>query len=134
MAENAALPLPQPTALSRPFWDACRRGELIVQRCRACGHYIFIPEPVCANCFSADLEWVPSNGRGTLYSYTVVWRPQQPAFPVPYIVAIIEMEEGWYPLTNLIECAPEDVRIGMPVKVQFQPVSEEITLPMFRPV
>ena len=74
-----------------------------------------------------------SSGRGTLYSYTVVHRPQQPVFEVPYTVAIVELEEGWYMLSKLVDCEPEEVEIGMPLEVSFRPMSEEITLPFFRP-
>ena len=74
-----------------------------------------------------------SSGTGTLYSYTTVYRPQQPSFETPYVSAIIEVAEGWYMLTNLIGIEPEDVRIGMPVEVDFHELSEEITLPYFRP-
>lgn len=132
--ERPPIPLPRPSYLSQPYWDACRRNELVVQRCRACGQHIFIPQPACTRCLSGDLEWVRSSGRGTVYSYTVVWRPQQPAFDVPYTVAIVDMEEGWKTLTNIIDCPVEDVRVGMAVEVEFVAMSDEITLPMFRPV
>jgi hypothetical protein len=104
-----------------------------VQRCGACGGYVFIPQPVCTHCQSGELEWVRSSGRGTLYSYTTVHRPQRPEFAVPYTVAIVELEEGFFMLTNLVDCPPEQMRIGMPVEVSFRPMSDEITLPMFRP-
>ena len=132
-SEQTQIPLPRPTALSRPYWEGCRRGELLVQRCQECGHYVFIPQPACTRCLSDRLEWVRSSGRGTVYSYTVVHRPQQPSFAVPYVVGIIEMEEGWYTLTNVVDCPPESVKVGMPVVVKFQPMSDDITLPMFRP-
>lgn len=131
--ERPAIPLPRPSPISQPYWDACRRGELTVQRCAACGHYVFIPQPACTRCLSSALEWVRSSGRGRVYSYTVVWRPQQPAFEVPYTVAIVEMDEGWKTLTNIVDCPVDDVRVGMDVEVKFVPMSEEITLPMFRP-
>ena len=130
----AALPLPQPTELSQPYWDACRRGELIVQRCDDCGEHVFIPQVACTRCFGANLTWVPSSGRGTIYSFTIVHRPQQPAFEVPYAIAIVEMEEGWYTLTNIVGCELEAVQIDMPVEVEFRAISDAITLPMFRPV
>jgi hypothetical protein len=130
---SAALPLPRPTPLSKPFWEGCSREQLLVQRCRACGLHVFIPAPCCTRCTSLYLEWVQSSGRGTVYSHSVVWRPQQPAFETPYIVAIVEMEEGWMALTNLVDCEPAAVSIGMPVEVTFRRVSESITLPYFRP-
>ena len=128
---GATLPLPQPSALSQPFWDACKRGELVVQRCDDCGEHVFIPQVACTRCFSSKLIWVPSSGRGTVYSFTIVHRPQQPAFTVPYAVAIVEMEEGWYTLTNIVGCDPEAVRIGLPVEVEFREMSDTITLPLF---
>ena len=128
------IPLPLPTARSLPHWEGCRRGELLVQRCVDCGHYVFIPQPACTRCLSDNLEWVPSSGSGTIYSYTVVHRPQQPVFEVPYAIAIIEMAEGWHMLSNIVGCPPEDVRIGMPVEVEFRRMSDEITLPLFHPV
>jgi uncharacterized OB-fold protein len=81
-----------------------------------------------------DLEWQDSSGRGTLYSHSVVMRPQQPSFEPGYIAAIVQLEEGWKMLTNIIECEVEDLRIGMAVEVVFRPVSADITLPYFRPI
>jgi len=125
--------LPRPTALSRPHWDGCRAGELRYQRCRDCGAAVFVPQPVCPGCFGDGLEWRASSGRGTVYSYTVVHRPQRPSFAVPYVVVIAELEEGWTMLSNLVDCDPADVRIGMPIEVTFRRMSDEITLPYFRP-
>ena len=133
MTTHKTLPLPRPTALSRPHWDGCRAGVLRVQRCGDCGAYVFIPEPVCTTCQSEALEWVESSGRGTLYSYTTIHRPQRPEFEVPYTVAIVELEEGWHMLTNLVECEPSQIEAGLPVEVTFRRMSEEISLPMFRP-
>ena len=126
-------PLPRPTPLSAPHWNACREGELRVQRCNDCQTYVFIPQPACTTCFSDALEWTIVEGKGTVYSYTVVHRPQQPAFKVPYIVAIVEFEEGFHMMTNLIGLEPDQVRIGMPVEVEFVERSETVTLPYFKP-
>ena len=106
---------------------------LCVQRCSDCGHHIFIPQPVCTQCLSESLDWIESSGRGTLYSYTVVHRPQQPVFEVPYIPIIVLMEECWYMVSNLREAIDGEFVIGMPVEVLFEPMSDEITLPYFRP-
>ena len=125
------IPLPQPTALSQPHWDACRDGKLVVQRCAQCAAYIFIPQPRCTSCQSADLAWVESSGRGRVYSFSVVHRAPRPQFEIPYIVAIIAMDEGWHMLTNLLDCAPEAVAIGQAVKVRFKKMNAEITLPYF---
>lgn len=130
---SALIPLPQPNDLSRPHWDACREGKLKVQRCRQCGTHVFIPQPRCTTCQSAELTWVESSGRGRVYSYTVVHRAPRPQFEVPYVVAIIALEEGWHMLSNLQECAPEDVSIDLAVRVRFEKMNEEISLPYFVP-
>lgn len=132
-APTKGIPLPRPTPLSQPHWDGCRESVLRVQRCRDCGQYVFIPQPVCTNCLGEELEWVESSGLGTLYSYTIVERPQQPAFDVPYMPIIVEMEEGWHMLSNLPDVPKDEVGIGMPLEVCFVRMSEEITLPYFRP-
>jgi len=126
-------PLPHPTPVTAPFWEGCRRGELLVQRCRDCGRYVFFPQAACTNCFSENLEWVRGSGRGTVYTFAVMYRAQTPAFEIPYVVAVVELEEGYYMSTNIIGCDPEAVAIGMPVEVAFERASEEITLPKFRP-
>ena len=133
MSQSPRIPLPTPTAISAPHWEGCRQGELRVQHCRACGKYVFIPQPTCTDCLSSDLDWVTSSGRGQLYSYTVVHRPQQPSFETPYVVAIVELDEGFHMLTNLIDCPEHAIAVGMPLEAVFKPLSEEITLPYFRP-
>lgn len=129
---NDPIPLPQPTALSRLHWDGCRENKLKVQRCRICATYVFIPQPRCTSCQSADLEWVDTSGRGRVYSFTVVHRAPRPQFGTPYIVAIVAMEEGWHMLSNVL-CAPEAVAIDMDVRVSFTKMNDEITLPYFVP-
>ena len=127
------IPLPRPSTVSEPHWEGCKRGELMVQRCLECEGYVFIPQPACTHCLSEDMEWVRSSGKGTVYSWTTVYRPQQPSFETPYISAIIEVEEGWYMMTNLVDMPVEDVRIGLPVEVVFHAINDETTLPYFRP-
>ena len=127
------IPLPTPSPLSRPHWEGCREGVLRVQRCSECGDFVFIPRIGCPRCLRETLEWVESSGRGTVYSHSVVHRPQRPEFEAPYIVAIVELEEGWHMLTNLIDCEIDDVRIGMNVEVAYRKMSDEITLPYFQP-
>ncbi len=130
---NNMIPLPHPTALSRPHWDACREGVLLVQRCRQCAAYVFIPQPCCTRCQSTQLEWVASSGRGKVYSFSVVHRAPRPQFEVPYIVAVIELEEGWHMLSNVLECPVDAVAVDLPVEVAFRKMTEEITLPYFVP-
>jgi uncharacterized OB-fold protein len=133
MSAASRRPLPVPTARSAAHWTAARNGELLVQRCATCGRFVFIPAPCCPYCFGGQLDWVRSSGRGEVHTFTIVWRAQVPAFEVPYVVAIIEVEEGWHMLSNIVDCPVEQVRIGMPVQVAFERASDEITLPVFRP-
>lgn len=131
MDNNHMIPLPHPTDLSRPHWDGCRDGKLLVQHCRGCATYVFIPQPCCTQCQSAELEWVESSGRGVVYSYTTVHRAPRPQFDVPYVVAIIAMEEGWHMLSNVLDCPPADIAIGLAVRVRFKKMNSEVTLPYF---
>ena len=126
------IPLPVPTDTSQPFWDACRENKLLYQRCQACGAALFNPAASCRRCLSPDLSWEESAGQGAVYSWTVVWRPQTPAFTVPYAVIIIDMDEGYQMLSSLIDCDADVLRLGLRVKVDFRPISDEITLPYFR--
>ena len=124
-------PLPIPTHISEPHWKGADDGQLLVQRCESCSGYTFPPRPVCTHCFSTALKWTRSSGRGTIYSYTIAHRPPYPAFKPPYVVAIVELEEGWHMLTNLAESDLQTVRVNAPVEVFFESFGE-ITLPMFR--
>jgi uncharacterized OB-fold protein len=129
-------PLPVPTPESRPFWEAARRHELQLQHCRACGTWVYYPRAACPRCFSAELEWRRSSGRGTLHTFTVVHRGLK-GFPIgpPYVIAIVELAEGPRMMTNLVGVAPDaqGIRIGMAVEVTFADVTPEVTLPHFRP-
>ena len=128
-------PLPRPSAVSMPFWQAAKRHELHIQRCGSCGAYVFYPREVCAECLSSDLTWIKVSGRGTVYSYTIAQAPTHPAFAedVPYIVAIVELTEGPHITTNITGCKPDAVRIGMPVIATFDDVTPDMTLVKFRP-
>jgi uncharacterized OB-fold protein len=104
---------------------------LRVQRCADCGTCVFIPQPICTECQSERLEWTESSGRGTVYSYTIVHRPPRPEFDVPYVVAIVELEEGWFMLTNVVGCEPGEVSVGMAVRVEFEERAGGISVPVF---
>jgi uncharacterized OB-fold protein len=125
-------PLPIPDGDTKPFWDAAKEHHLVVQRCRNCREAIFYPRAVCPRCMSDQIAWVEATGRGTVYSYTVVHRAP-PGFQdrVPYVVALIDLEEGVRLMSNVI-APPSDVRIGAPVEAVFADVTPEITLPQFR--
>jgi uncharacterized OB-fold protein len=123
--------------VSAPYWDAARRHELVIQRCCACERHVFYPRPTCPHCGAHDLAWVPASGRGTVHTFTVARRPTHPAFAdrVPYVIAIVELEEGPRLTTNIVGCEPDDVHIDMPVQVTYEDLEDEnaTTLPVFRP-
>jgi uncharacterized protein len=117
--------------VSIPFWQGCRDGELRYQRCESCGESNFPPTEHCRQCLSAELRWTPSEGRGEVYSWTVVHRPVSPEFEPPYAPAIITLDEGYQMLTNIVGLAPEDLAVGLRVQVQFHAVGPDLTLPYF---
>jgi uncharacterized protein len=133
-AQHSATSVPHPSPESAPFWEGTRLGELRFQRCRRCGHANFGPGRACRACRSRDLRWQASAGTGAVFSWTVVWRPQTPAFDVPYAPAIIRMDEGYDMLSALVGLEPESISVGLRVMAEFVPISEAITLAFFRPL
>ena len=129
--QTGHIPLPMPTSVSQPFWDGCRDRRLLYQRCQECDAVIFDPAAACRVCLSPRLEWEESRGEGSVYSWTVVWRPQTPAFTVPYAVIIVDLDEGYQMLSSLIDSDTDVLRQGLRVRVEFRDMSEEITLPYF---
>lgn len=129
-------PLPQPTPWSKPFWDGCKRHEFLIQRCKDCQRPIFFPKLFCPYCLSPNPEWVKASGRGKVYTYTVVYSygPTEFSEDTPYIIGVIDLEEGVRMMSNIVECPPEKVRCDMEVEVVFDDVTEETTLPKFRPI
>jgi uncharacterized OB-fold protein len=125
--------LPAVTALTQPFWEAAANGRLLLPRCNACGQHFFRPEVACTHCFSTDWQWDEASGRGSLYSYTVVHRAPAPGFATPFALAVVELAEGPAMMSNLVRCAADEIRIGMPLRVCFEQVSGEIHLPRFEP-
>ncbi len=128
-------PLPQPTPVTQPFWDAAKERRLSIQRCASCERYVFYPRPLCPYCGSTELTWTDVSGRGVVYSYTIAWRPTMRAFveDVPYVIAIVELAEGPHMTTHIVDCEPEAVAIGMPVEATFEDANDEVTLVKFRP-
>jgi uncharacterized OB-fold protein len=127
-----APPLPQPDALTRPFWEACRRRVLEVPACQACQHLFLPPAPRCPRCWSDRLAVRGVSGEGSVFSFAVYRRSYHPALPEPYTVALIQLREGPRLISNIVGCTPEEVRVGMPVRVRFDDVGE-FTLPRFEP-
>ena len=116
------------------WWEAVERGELPIQKCSACGALRHPPRPMCGECQSLEWETVASKGRGTVYSYVVLHHPQIPGYDFPLAVALIDLEEGTRIVSNVVDCDPEEVHIGMPVQASIENVDEELKLPLFRPV
>lgn len=120
---------------NRPFWEAIDQHRFVLQRCAACNRYMQPPRPMCPECRSMDtLEWVESAGRGEIYSYVnfTTDRMAYPAMKVPYSVVLVEMEEGVRLVSNMIDLEPDEVRIGLPVEVVFDDISEDLTLFKFK--
>ncbi|UCF76333.1 MAG: OB-fold domain-containing protein [Betaproteobacteria bacterium] len=118
-----------------PFWEAAKRRQLKLQRCNSCGKAWYPIGPACPFCFSMDFAWSPMSGRGTLHNYVVYHKAWTPWFEkrVPYAVVQVQLEEGPRLTTNLLDCALDAIRIGMPVEAAYEDVTDEITLLQFRP-
>ena len=132
--QTGDIPRPYPSAWSEPYWAGAKRGELLFQRCGDCGGAVHTPAMLCSHCHSQNLSWEASAGTGTVYSFTTVWRPQTPEFTVPYVAVVVEMDEGWHMLSNLVGCDAEDAAVGMRVQITFHALDDEVTLPYFQPV
>ncbi len=130
-----AKPLPRPSRYSAPFWQGARRGELLLQSCKACGVSQHPAGPVCRDCWSDRLEWRAASGKGKVYSYTIVHRTTTQGFAgeTPYAVAIVELDEGPRVTTNITGCPVDAVKIDMRVRAVFTPATDEITLVKFAP-
>ncbi len=126
--------LPEPTPETQHFWDGTKRGELRLQRCDDCSHAYFPPRPFCPLCASRSVAVFAASGRATLHSYVISHRPA-PGFEPPYAIAVVELEEGPRMMSNITGVAqtPEALRLDMPLEVEFEAVSDEISLPLFRP-
>lgn len=123
--------LPRPTLVSAPFWEACRRGELHIQRCADCGARIFYPVHMCPDCAGADLGWVRVSGRASIHTLSILVQGTDPGSE-PVVLALVQLEEGPVMMTNIVGEDAREARIGDAVEVVFEPVSDTITLPMFR--
>ncbi len=120
---------------SAPFWAATKQRKFLIRHCNACGRSHFYPRHSCPHCWSDNVEWRPASGKGRVYSYTVIHHNDASPFRemLPYIVALIELEEGVRVTANIVEGTPEVMHVGMPVEVVYEHVTDEVTLPQFRP-
>jgi uncharacterized protein len=131
--ENYNKPLPKSSPWSQFFWDNTKKRKLMIQQCEDCGKFIFYPKLVCPFCLSSNLRWVESSGKGKIYSFTIVNKYPPTGFSVPYVVAIVDLEEGVKLCTNIVNYKTEKLRCDMDVEVVFEDVTNEITLPKFQP-
>ncbi len=120
---------------SREFWDAAHAGRLLVASCRACSKVHHYPRPFCPTCWSEDVELIEASGRATLYTYSTVYRNELPPFSerVPYVAAVVELEEGPKLMTNVVDCDPYALSIGMALKVAYRELSPDVSAPVFSP-
>jgi len=130
-----ALPVPKPTNDSREFWSNAAEERLLLRACRSCGKAMFYPRPLCPACGSDALEWREASGRGVVHACTIVYRAPDQAFRAraPYVLALIDLEEGPRVMANVTDCRPDAVHIGMAVTVWFEPRGADIAIPQFRP-
>ena len=126
-------PLPQPTTETAAYWAAAQEQRLVIQRCASCGTCQFYPRAFCNSCLSDSIEWINASGHGRIYTYTVCRIAASPAFQsrLPYVVALIDLNEGVRLIANILDADLERVAIGARVSVCFESVSESCTLPQF---
>jgi len=134
--EDVKKPIPVPVKWTKPYWDAAKKHRLIIKKCKRCGQLEHPPYLYCTNCHSEEHEWIEASGKATLYAYAVnVFGVPFPFWDdMPYVVAMVDLEEGPRMLTNIVQCDQSKLKNGMKLEVVFEDVSDEIALPKFKPV
>ena len=129
-------PIPVMQPWSEKFWKGTKAKKLLIQHCKDCNATIFYPRKQCPECWSKNLDWIQASGKAKVYTYSVMMDMVEPIFwgDLPYVLAMVDLEEGVRMTTRIVGCKPEDVTIGMDVEVVFEELTEECTLPMFKPV
>jgi uncharacterized OB-fold protein len=132
---NNQKPIPLPDEASQPFFDGAREHRLMIQKCTSCGAVMWPVKSRCDNCLAASVTWIQARGKGTLYSFVLMHQVYHPGFAatVPYNIAQVDLVEGLRMISNVVGCSNENLRIGMPLEVTFEDVSEAVTLPKFKP-
>lgn len=127
-------PLPPVNQDSAPYWRAAAQGRLVLRHCRVCDNLMFYPRIFCTRCLSDDLDWQEVSGRGRVHAVTACHRAPDQAFraEAPYVIALIDLEEGPRMMSNVTDCAPEEVTIGAPVEIWFDAATDDIAIPKFR--
>ncbi len=126
-------PAPLRTEDNEGYWLAAAEGRLAIQQCCSCTRFHHPPRPMCPDCHSVDLQWTDVAGTGTVYSYALLHHPQHPAFSYPVPAVLVDLDEGVRVLSNLVDIAPGEIRIGLPVEVTFERSLEDGAVPLFRP-
>jgi len=136
MTETPAKPKPRPAPESLPYWQAAKEHRLALPKCEDCDKFWFPPSRACPHCLSMNVSFQTVSGRGKVFSFVTFHRVYRPAFAqdVPYVVALVELEEGPRLLTNILGISHEDVRCEMPVEVVFDDYDDEMSIPKFRPL
>jgi len=122
-------------AESEPYWAALRDGKLLLKICHACGQHHSYPRPFCPHCWSDDVEWVEAGGGATLYTHSMVYRNDLPPFgpQVPYLAAVVDLDEGPRMMTRIVDHDGVDIEIGMRLRMRPEVVTDEITMAVFAP-
>jgi uncharacterized OB-fold protein len=130
---NNGLPSPISNPDSRAYWEGARQDRLMIRKCKACGATHFLPRYLCPACWSIELEWIQASGRGKVHSFTIIRRAPLPAFAgkVPYVVALIDLDEGPRMMANILGDDALQTRIGDPVEVRFEERGEGAKVPQF---
>jgi uncharacterized OB-fold protein len=120
---------------TQPFWDGLQAGKFLLRHCNACNRDHYYPRPFCPTCWSDDLSWKEASGRGKIYTYSVVHVNDLPPFSerVPYVAAIVELEEGPRVMTNIEGLPFDELAADLPVVVEYKAISDDVTIPVFRP-
>ena len=130
-------PIPVPQGESDYYWEKAKAHELWLRKCDVCNQTYFYPRDICPLCFSRNTSWIQASGKGTLHTFAIVHRAPTPAFrdDAPFVVAMVDLEEGPRMPTNLIEVEPDPavIKVGMAVEVVFEDITDEISLPKFKP-
>ncbi len=127
------LPMIEPE--SERYWSALTEGRLLIKHCNACDRHHFYPRPFCPHCWSDDVEWVEASGGATLYTHSVVYVNDLPPFgrQVPYVAAVVDLDEGPRMMTRVVDCDHDALTIGMRLELRTEPVTEEVTMAVFVP-
>lgn len=136
MTTGPRFDLPTIEDESRAFWDGLKRGVLSIGHCKACDRHHYYPRPFCPHCWSEDVELVQASGKGKLYTWSVIYMNDLPPFKdtLPYVAAIVDLEEGVRVSTNIVGCDPQSLSVAMDVVAEFVEMTPDITKAVFRPV